>query len=217
MWKFILSGIDKYIHRSKLLDMDTRHDKYRRQIADAWSDLTSYEQVQRHVESKVNDLRDLIRATANFLPDKERANELVLLDLVKHPSNITEAVRMVLFIARGTNARLTPTEIKEKAEERGFSLSEYTNPLASIHTILRRMKESDPPEVELDESDGTYLLLGRPGEISPVFLEKTKNAVWRKIVDKTVDPKIVEKLFSEITGEIVDHAFSEASRKGIDE
>ena len=79
------------------------------------------------------------------------------------------------------------------------------------------MKESDPPEVELDESDGTYLLLGRPGEISPVFLEKTKNAVCRKIVDKTVDPKIVEKLFSEITGEIVDHAFSEASRKGIDE
>jgi hypothetical protein len=57
---------------------------------------------------------------------------------------------------------LTPTQIKEHIEARGFSLSEYTNPLASIHTILRRMKEADPPEVEYDEQNDTYKAVNYP-------------------------------------------------------
>jgi len=213
--------LDFLCDRSKLFDMDSPpnkyHDKYRKQIADAWSELTSYEQIQRIIDGKIDDLRVLIRATANFLPDNERSNELLLLDIVKHPSNITEAVRTVLFIARGIGERLTPTDIKQRVEQRGFNLSEYTNPLASIHTILRRMKESTPPEVEIDESDGTYLLVGKPGELSPEFLEKTDNKVWRRIVDRTVDRKLIEKLLAEVTSEVVDEAFSSTKRKQLSE
>jgi hypothetical protein len=210
--------LDLVCDRSNIMDMDKPHEKYKFQIADAWAELTSYEQVQRIIERKVTDLRDLIRATANFLPDQERANELVLLDMVKHPSNITEAVRMALFIARGTGERLTPTDIRQRAEQRGFNFSEYTNPLASIHTILRRMKDSNPPEVEVDESDGTYLLVvGKPGEMSPEYLEKTRNKIWRKIVDKTVDPAMMERLFGEITAEVIDDDFKKTKRKEISE
>src|SRR5713101_5000509 len=94
--------LDFVCDRSKLLLMDSPHDKYRRQISDAWSDLISWERALGVMESRVADLRDLIRSTANFLPDDERARELQLLEILKHPSNITEAVRSILFIAAAT-------------------------------------------------------------------------------------------------------------------
>jgi hypothetical protein len=80
------------------------------------------------------------------------------------------------------------------------------------------MKDSNPPEVEVDESDGTYLLVvGKPGEMSPEYLEKTRNKIWRKIVDKTVDPAMMERLFGEITAEVIDDDFKKTKRKEISE
>src|ERR1035438_6007069 len=138
--------------------MGEEPNKYRRQLNEAWADLQLFEHVQRRLESRIDDLRNLIRATANLLPDEERKHELLLLDFFKHPTNVTEAVRLALYLAKLKGERLTPLQIRELAESRGFNFSEYTNPMASIHTILRRMREADPPTVDLDDVTGTYLM-----------------------------------------------------------
>jgi hypothetical protein len=193
--------------------MDTPHDKYRRQIAEAWSDLIGWEKVQGVIEQRVADLRELVRATANFLPSVERDNELLLLDVLKHPSNITEAVRSVLFVAAATGTRLAPTDIKQRAEQRGFSFAEYTNPLASIHTILRRMKESDPPEVDYEEADGTYLFRGKVGDMSPKFLEKTKREIWKRMIARGLDAEKLQTLLEQVAHEVTDEAIDNAKKR----
>jgi len=195
--------------------MDSPHDKYRAQIDDAWKELCAYEKAERLISERIADLRELIRATANFLPDGERMAEMILLETMKHPSNITEAVRSTLFIAMTKNLRLTPTDIKSRAEQRGFNFSEYTNPLASIHTILRRMRESDPPEVDYKEDDGTYLLINFKAseDMSEEFFNKMRLGVMSRIIDRAVDPELFKSLMIDISKEVTATELSKLKTK----
>jgi hypothetical protein len=158
-------------------------EAFRNQIAEAQKSLVTLWNVRRVVDQKMEDLKSLIRANANFLPDAERSAELMALEMFKIPSNITEAVKLVLFIASPRNERLTPTQVKERAEQRGFDFSTYTNPMASIHTILKRMKETDPPQVDFDEATGTYKNLKFPGSefANPAFFEKLRKRVFHRL------------------------------------
>ncbi len=172
--------LDNNLDWSKLFDMDTSPNKYQGQIAEAWSQLTWYEGLRRAADQRIADCRELIRANANFLPERERKAELLLLGVFKIPTNITEAVRLALFLAMARKERLTPTQLREHIEARGFNLSEYTNPAASISTILRRMKESDPPEAGYDEVTDSYAATNPPGG------ELVDEAFNRKIVHNTL-------------------------------
>jgi hypothetical protein len=65
-----------------------------------------------------------------------------LLDEVIEPTGFTDAIRKVLQSAEGT--ALTPMEIRDLLPKVGFPLSGYSNPLASVHTILKRLAKSEP-------------------------------------------------------------------------
>jgi hypothetical protein len=162
--------------------MDKTPDKYRRQIADTWIELANSEALRKAADQRIEDCRELIKANANFLPDVERWTELMLLEIVKRPTNIAEAVRYTLFLAKARNQRLTPVQIKDNIEERGFRLADYTNPLASIHTVLRRMREADPPEVNYDEKTETFFAAGFP--LRGMFAEEYYEKVRRNVMDK---------------------------------
>jgi hypothetical protein len=170
---------------------DKTAEKYRKQIAEAWIELRAFEKIRELCDDKIADLRDLIKANANFLPNEERSAENMLLDVYKRPTDIPEAVRLALFLAMGRKERLTPVQIKEEAERRGFSFSGYTNPMASIHTVLKRMKEADPPEVTFDEESGTYMCVRWPTDITqPSFYERISKRVSQRVMsleaEKTV-------------------------------
>ena len=51
---------------------------------------------------------------------------------------LTDACRIVLKAARRA---MTPTEVRDRLEAIGFDLTKYTNSLAAIHTVLRRLHE----------------------------------------------------------------------------
>jgi len=191
--------------------MESIDDKYRRQISEAWKELNLFEGMHRKVRQRVHDLRDLIRVNANLLTDEgERRQELTLLMIFKHPENITEAVKATLFLAMAKEERLTPTEIRDCAEQRGFSFSAYTNPLASIHTTLRRMREADPPEVELDESDGTYLMITpRTWGISPEFMSEVKRRASARAWESEEE---LSKVVDEAMNEVFERARSNTER-----
>ncbi len=158
---------------------------FRKQIAEAQASIQQLYGLQRALGSKISDLKELIRANANFLPDDEREAELLSLELLKVPENITEAVKITLFLATARKEGLTPIQIREQAHERGFDFSSYTNPMASIHTILKRMKEANPPHVALDEKTGTYTYIKEsPFEISdPSVYSRLSSLAWFRVVD----------------------------------
>lgn len=59
------------------------------------------------------------------------------------PWGLTDACRMVL---KAAGHALTAVEVRAQLETMGFDLSRYSNDLAAIHTILRRLNESGEAE-----------------------------------------------------------------------
>ena len=61
---------------------------------------------------------------------------------------LTDACRMVL---RNAGASLTPTAVRDRLQAVGMDLGHYANPLAAIHTVLKRLVEAG--EVHAEEAD----------------------------------------------------------------
>ena len=68
----------------------------------------------------------------------------------------TDAVREALKSANPIMI-FSPVLVRDELQKRGFDLTKYRNPLASIHTILKRLRASDEVIAHLDESTGKYL------------------------------------------------------------
>ena len=65
---------------------------------------------------------------------------------------ITDAIRKVLSFR---NNAMRPTEIREALQESGFEIDVYKQPMAVIHTTLKRLKDQE--DVESLEEDGAIL------------------------------------------------------------
>ncbi len=118
------------------------------------------------LNSRIEQLADYIRASANFLPDTERAKEIEKLDrLVAGPPGFTDSVRNVLRNTPRCSA--TAIGVRNMLIESGYDLSQYTNPLASIHTILKRLVKSG--EVEGTVRDGELYYQWKAGDFKPTF------------------------------------------------
>src|SRR5262249_6677009 len=55
------------------------------------------------------------------------------------PLGLTDAIRLVV---RGGGVPMTPVEVRDRLQGMGFDLSKYSNDLAAVHTILKRLNQS---------------------------------------------------------------------------
>jgi len=55
------------------------------------------------------------------------------------PLGLTDAVRMVV---RGAGVPMSPTEVRDRLRSIGFDVSKYSNELAAVHTILKRLNQA---------------------------------------------------------------------------
>lgn len=55
------------------------------------------------------------------------------------PFGLTDACRLVY---RNAGVPLSPTEVRDRLRAIGFDLSSYSNEMAAIHTVLRRLNEA---------------------------------------------------------------------------
>jgi hypothetical protein len=69
---------------------------------------------------------------------------------------LTDAIRTVL---RGSVEALAPTDVKERLDVLGFDLSSHANPLASVHTVLKRLVHAG--EAETTEGYGGRMVYWR--------------------------------------------------------
>ena len=65
------------------------------------------------------------------------------------PSGMTDSIRGILS---DSGDPLSAAEIRDRLATMGFDMKSYFNPLATIHTVLRRLTESG--EAETQETDG---------------------------------------------------------------
>jgi len=105
------------------------------------------------IDSLIARLRGVVTANAAMLPDAEREEALrSLQELVGTPRGFTDAVRE--FLRRNSDHSFTAIEVRDGLRTVNFDVGEYDNPLASIHTILRRLVVRG--EVDRNAIDGRY-------------------------------------------------------------
>jgi|SRR5215469_3672270 len=94
------------------------------------------------IENEIRKTNELVKAVINMMPDAEKAHYFNELDkYFTQQVGLTQAVREVL---QGANGFLAAPQIKIILEARGYDFSKYTsNPLISIHSILKRFKRSE--------------------------------------------------------------------------
>lgn len=95
-------------------------------------------------------LSELIRATIKMLSPEQRSKCDALLERIdRRPAGLTTTIRLCFTAGKDW---LTPVEIRDMLKATGFNFESYkANPLASIHTTLKRMV---PHEVECKTVSG---------------------------------------------------------------
>jgi hypothetical protein len=111
--------------------------------------------INRESETAVREYSDAIRALAQVCEDEDLKTKYLLgLEEATGKSGFMDAVRKIL---RGRH-HATPAQIRASIQSEGvMDLTNYTNPLASIHTTLRRMKDKgEVQEITNDWGDKAY-------------------------------------------------------------
>jgi hypothetical protein len=138
-----------------------------------------------------------ILANANMLDNVEETSaQLTEMSEIVTPTGFTDAVRRALQAAgkRG----LTPVEVRDALVESGVDLSGYSNPLAVIHTTLKRLvTRTEARPVIADGEETVYQWLqGKTVSLSSLMRPRLRTLTP---LDTPVDP---EKLPEEIRGYI---------------
>ena len=102
-------------------------DDYRAALAAAVREYESLGEQRRDIDKRLAELAQTIGTLSRLIG---------LTPTV--PLSITDAVRL----AMRAGVPLTPTEVRERLQSIGVDLSVYSNDLAVIHTVLKRLNES---------------------------------------------------------------------------
>jgi len=102
--------------------------EYKRALAAAIEEYERLKAQRDAIETRLAQLRQTIGALGP------------LCKLPRHDIlGLTDAIRSVL---RARSGGLTPLEVKDGLQTQGLDLSTYSNPLASIHAVLKRLARS---------------------------------------------------------------------------
>jgi hypothetical protein len=124
---------------------------YKDVLDKSYDDFTRLIKQREELELEIAKLHQFIKATANMLSDEDRVVFMANVDqLAGDAVGLTEAVRNTLKAA--APKWLTAASVRDQLLATGFDFSGYTsNPLASIHAVLKRMK---PSEAETNNIEG---------------------------------------------------------------
>ena len=103
-------------------------DDYRRALATAIREYEALGQQRQDIDKRIAEVAQTIGTLSRLCG---------LIPTV--PLGLTDACRLVV---RGAGVPVTPTDVRQRLQSIGFDLSKYSNDLAAIHTILKRLNES---------------------------------------------------------------------------
>jgi hypothetical protein len=119
---------------------------YKRMFSEAKGELeklhTAKANTEEHLEqlnAKIEALTQAANAIAPFAGQVRVVSDGVSFTIDK-ASGITMAVRTLFDMHRGEN--LTAAMVRDKLEEKGWNWGDYSNPLSTIHTVLKRLEDA---------------------------------------------------------------------------
>jgi hypothetical protein len=83
------------------------------------------------------------------------------------PWGLTDACRVVL---KNAGKAMTPTEVRDRLESIGVDLSKYSNSLAAVHTVLKRLNQAQEV-LFVDRPSGKFACEWRPSFRPVLFSE----------------------------------------------
>ena len=120
---------------------------YRRALFQAKQDLARCLVRRQKIDHKVARLQAVINDLEDLCAERDQKHfERRVERVVKAHLNmgITELARVML---KETSLPMTAPDLKERIEARKLDLSRYSNPLAVIHTVLKRLVQSGEVKV----------------------------------------------------------------------
>lgn len=108
--------------------------KYRRAAIDGIKEVERLAKQRRELDDQISKVSRLIAANISMLPEEEQAEYTAALTDTVPTTGLSDAILRVL---RGKF--LSPIGVREALIEGGYDLSSHVNPLASIHTTLKRL------------------------------------------------------------------------------
>lgn len=133
--------------------MPDRYEPYRQQVKFLLQEITSLSQRKREIELEMEKIEQLFHGNLGVIPAAERVNFLQGLEQVM-PAGLTDRVRLAFKNAYPKG--LTPIQLRDALLASGVSLSQYSNAMATVHTVIRRLLASREIEPNGDVDMGGY-------------------------------------------------------------
>jgi hypothetical protein len=143
---------------------------------------------RNEIETRIVQVSNAIEGLVGVLEDPaEQAQYLDEMRGLTARVGFSSAVRSALALRPNS----TPLQVRDSiSENRWMDLAAYSNPLASIHTTLRRMKEAGEVEendgkfrLKIDRSHPIHKLSQRPVNVSPGGSRNIRN--WMALRELT--------------------------------
>lgn len=114
---------------------------YTQIITDSRKELQELIQQRDAIEARITQVVIALRALARLQPGLMARKEIFdeLSQAKRKPLTLMDAISTVL---RDAEEPITSADIKDRLEDSGFFLDDYSQPMATIHTTLNRLADS---------------------------------------------------------------------------
>lgn len=122
--------------------------KIREIIGDGLVKIRELSKQEKEIKKTILQISRMIEANIDLLPESEQEQLLAAMDDSMVPSGLTDAVLRVM----PTGKFLSAVDVRSRLLQTGYNLSDQSNPLAGIHTTLRRL--ANGKKVLMEEQGG---------------------------------------------------------------
>jgi putative component of toxin-antitoxin plasmid stabilization module len=165
-------------------------NSYRQALEESKRELRELVAKRDRINMRIDKVQTGMTGLVNMLSDSDEAlAELSEINEIVGPIGTTEVIRSVY---RSKPKRTwTPVAIRDYLLDQNFDILKYSNPLAAIHTILRRLERAGEIEPVGDVVfGGGYRWKGTPESERERLLRQGKKRLGRRLSfgEKTVGP-----------------------------
>jgi hypothetical protein len=122
--------------------------KHRQAIADGIREIKTLSEQEKIIKQRILKISRIVEANIRLLPEGEQEQLLSVMDDSMAPSGLTDAVLRVMPAGRFLSA----VDVRNALLKTGYDFSGQSNPLASVHTTLRRL--ANGKKVLMEEQGG---------------------------------------------------------------
>jgi hypothetical protein len=135
---------------------------------DEWlKQLRSLVEQREQTQTRITKIEAVVRSLIDLLDDEtEQKIYTAKLAMSSKPVGLTEVIKHILR----ESGKLTPSGVRDKLNDSGFPLAQYSNPLAVIFTTVKRLEDQ---KLVRKTKDGEYEWVGGETTTNDIMERRT--------------------------------------------